>query len=194
MSYYEIEKQMVYMPQDKYFSILVDELKVADYKGYYIATENGKKPEEQIKHEALIYDFLKGKYNLDHESFICDWVNFDFNQKEATINIWDLLYDYCFYYDYALLKDIRGDHQQMIDELNGDTSYHLPMGNIFALTVKAKYNYFNLKTAFKNSSQTNILINANKITRIVGRLVWFDIYYDNGSAIHCHDNISVRPF
>ena len=194
MSFYEIDKNMVYITDSKYRKILVDELKVTDYKGYYIGTSSKKKPDDQARHEAMVYDFLKSKYDLDHEYFINEWVNFELTNEEAVNNVWDLLSDYCFYYGHALLTDTRGGQQQMIDELNGDTSYYLPMGNIFALTVKAKHNNFSLRTAFKNTPQTDILINANKITRIAGRLVWFDIYFDNSSVIHCHNNISVKPF
>jgi len=190
MSYFKVENQLVYMPEEKYSHILIQELNVSDYQGYYIMTNSEKKPSDQIRHEAMVYDFLKSLYESDRELFLRQWVRFELAGENAQNNIWHLLYDYCLCYGHALLSDPRSDHKQMMDDLMGNTTQSLPTGNIFSLLIRTKPYKFTLKKAPK----VRILIDAEKAVKIVGQLSNFAIYFENNSVISCSDNITVKLF
>ncbi len=194
MSYYNIEKNAVYMSHGNYRKILVDELKVSDYSGFYISGSNGQPSKERTKHEALVYDFLLDKFKTDFEGFRKNYLDFELVESEARDNIWDLLYDYCIYYGHSLLIDLRDEHKQMIDDLNGDTSIYLPMGNTFVIAASLQKNRFKIRNILKSFPKTNILINANKIIKIDGRLEHFQVSFENGSSIKFFNGISIRPY
>lgn len=82
---------------------------------------------------------------------------------EATENVWDLLYDYCNFYEIGYLSEIRDIDHKIFDDFMGDT-VKFPMGESFLLNIYSK------KRFMVKSNEVNIQINAKDVLRLIGCL------------------------
>lgn len=145
-----------------------------DYIGSMIA---GTK--ESAENEKKFVSHLEQLYVNNPDLFLQEWVNFDFQDKEAAENAWDLIYDYCCYYDSgASLIDVRETVERTMASFDFEgESLVYPMGKIFAIDFVIPQRTI-WRQFFKQSKRQHmrIIINSSLIKRVTGSLKEFSIF------------------
>jgi len=140
--------------------------------------------ENEEKNE-LIFDELNKKYLDNPDDFNPNWVEFDLKDKEASENVWDLLYDYCTLYWYAFLS---GSYElDLSEKLEADYNlelYRYPMGKVFNLNHFVKPKKWWWKYTYKMKWRViQVTINTDTVTHIKWNLKEFTIYMWNFKII-----------
>lgn len=174
MPYYLVSNDVVFIHRNLYSQMFEEITKNMGAVSKMKVGTRGTK--ESIEVDKKIYEFLvkiKQKSNSDFEK---NYVNFDLKEDDARLNVWDLLYDYCHYYDRGSLIDIRDFVDKLKDDYKGFGSLY-PMGEVFHLRLSIeKYKWWHFK---KTKQYISFVIDINKVSRIVGCLRHFYIYTDN---------------
>jgi hypothetical protein len=130
MPYYLINKQPVFLSWSRYREL--EEL-VSMGKDYlWVSSSKIAGHKESKEKSELMFGILNKKYLNNPDDFNSHWIEFDFKGQEASGNAWDLLYDYCHFYGYAFLSDLRDFSEKLIADYQGEL-YSYPMGRVFAL-------------------------------------------------------------
>ncbi len=189
MPYYLINKHPVFLSWARHKKITEEALKSKDSDYKISSVIAGRKETKEA--EKIIYQTLKSKCDKDPLRFYSDWVKFDLIGGEACQNVWDLLYDYCSYYGYAYLSDLRDFSKKLIDDYMGD-SYTYPMGQVFAFNHYVKpARWWWRYTHRMNGRTLTVIIVSKNVTRLVGDLRNFKIYMDNLEII-CGHNLEIH--
>lgn len=186
MPYYIINKQAVFLSwaRSKELNELVSKDKDSSWRISSVI-HGHQASEEKSK---LVYEVLNKKYIDDPDDFKSAWVEFDLKGKEASKNTWDLLYDYCHYFGYAFLSDLRDYSEKMSADFKGEL-FSEPMGKVFALNHLMKPTKWWWKYIHKMKGRNvRVVINTEKVKRIQGNLEKFIIYTDN-CEITCSQSI-----
>lgn len=193
MPYFLIKNIPVFLPKSRYNYLFNEVLKnktPLERTSAMIASHK-----ESLEAMDLMYQKLLSEFTVDKNKFISDWVHFDLQNDEASENVWDLLYDYCNYYGFAYLRDIRGFSDRLMDDVKG-FSFKFPMGDIFELFIPFKYKKDKTKIislfCFSKRSGVVILINKNEVYRLIGHLTKFTIIANN-FILKCDDEIRIIP-
>ena len=190
MSYFIINKQPVFLSWSRYKQIREEALKGKDAIYKISSTIAGHKETKET--QKLMYEVLKAKYDKDPKQFYSEWVKFDIVGDDASRNVWDLLYDYCHYYGYAYLSDLRDFTQKLADDYEGD-SYAYPMGQLFALIHLVKPTRRWWKYTHKMTGRiVKLIIISENVHRLVGDLTNFTIFTKD-FQIRCGRDFEILP-
>lgn len=190
MPYYIINNQPVFLSWEH--SRKLNEI-VSNDKGsvWRIASQihGHKESEEKSK---LVYEELNKIYFRDPDNFKTEWIEFDLKGKKASENIWDLLYDYCHFFGFAFLTDLRDYPEKFTADYKGEL-YSYPMGRVFALNHFMKSAKMWWKFNNKNIGRTvRVIIDINKVNRLQGSLSEF-IVTTNNYKLFCGINFEIHP-
>jgi hypothetical protein len=174
MSYCIINNQPVFLHSSRYKEIREQALKgknpTQETASIIAGTKEGKEVDKSV------YEFLRMQHEKDPVNFHINWAAFDITGDEAVQEVWDLLYDYCNYYGYGYLSDLRNFAQQLTDEPVGD-SHKYPMGQVFALNHFVKpVRWWWKYTRKMNGRTVSVIIVAKNVYRLVGDLTNFTVY------------------
>jgi len=188
MGYYVINKHPVFLFGPRLHQISEEALKDKSSLWEMGALTTGRKEAKEA--EELIYKTLKAKHDKDPELFYSEWVRFDISGKEASQSAWTLLYDYCCYYGYAYLSDLRDFVDKLIDEYEGD-SYSYPRGYVFTLNHFVKPARWWWKYIYKMTGRTiRLIIVTENIYRLVGNMADFTIF-SKDFRLKCSQNLEI---
>lgn len=189
MSYVIINKIPIYLSVQRFKELENEVTKDKDPIWITSSTIQGHK--ESIEKSELIYEFLNQKFIEDSERFLKDWLQFDFEGEEASLNVWDLLYDHCVYYGNSFLQDHRDFQEKLSSDYEGESLIY-PMGKNFTLNYRIKDTkrlwLFQRKISYR---LIQIVITTNKVYHIVGTLSNFKIYTKSFN-LTCNENIEIQ--
>ena len=184
MPYYIINKKPVFLSNNRYTSLKESLLKgkTATQK---VASFIRNMPEATALDKSM-YHFLETEYSKNPEVFHKEWVCFDLFGNDASENVWDLLYDYCYYYGITIVRDLR-DFTTKLEESYEGLDYNYPMGKIFVLDCYIKPLNRSRKSIFnKIRPNVSILVNCNNTERLTGELRDF-IIFSRDFIVRCND-------
>ncbi len=138
-----------------------------------------------------MYDYLAQRAQTDPASFLVNWVQFDLAGKEASENVWDLLYDYCDCYKKGRLSKIQNDPVTDLLAEVAFGSYAYPMGPRFLLEIASHGGSF-LGWVLRKRRYTQVLIDAPAVSRITGTLEHFRVMM-GGMVIDCGPTLTLVP-
>jgi hypothetical protein len=190
MPYCMVNNQPVFLYTSRYKAIqekaLKDKSAAQKVSGIIAGTKESKEVQEYI------YNYLRKQYDEDPVNFHTNWVAFNITGKEAAQEVWDILSDYCKYYGYAYLSDLRDFMKEQTDDHNGD-SYKYPMGQVFALNHFVQpARWWWRYTQKMNGRTLSLVIVAKTVQRLVGDLANFTIY-TNEYRLNCGPNLGIYP-
>jgi hypothetical protein len=140
--------------------------------------------------DAFTYEFLSRQYEQDPVNFRINWAAFDITGEEAAREVWDLLHDYCDYYGYGYVSDLREFGQQLTDD-RGPSKY--PIGQVFALNHLVKPAKWWWKYTRKTEGRTiSVIVFARNVYRLVGDMTNF-VVYSKDFRINCGAGIGIYP-
>ncbi|UHA72045.1 hypothetical protein [Paenibacillus sp. 481] len=146
---------------------------------------SGKKDNEY----KLFRTALTNKYNLNPLTFINEWSKFDLQNEDAQQNIWDLIYDYCAYYDCGYPSDLRDEVEYLQDDFQG-VNFLFPQGKKFGLNHNVRPLRWWKYGKKKKGITIRTIIDSTKIKRVVGDLSEFVVEFDD-HIMTCGKNFEV---
>ena len=199
MPYFIINKQPVFLFRQRYAALEVEALKNE------IARDNASKwtkPENYIgsliigpdsrEKETLMHNVLERKFKSDPKDFYAKWVSFDLRGAEASLDVWDLLFDYCHLHGYAFLSDLRNIQDKILDSYAGE-EYYYPMGKVFSLNHFVKPAKWRWGLTHKMKGRTvRIIIDAGRVNRMVGDLNDF-VVHTGTCLLFCGADFGILP-
>ena len=190
MPFYIIGGQPVFLSLSRHQEIKEKVLKTKSATHKVASVIAGFKESKEAK--ELIYDFLRAQYDKNPEQFYLEWVHFDIVGDNASKNVWDLLYDYCVYYRYGNLSDLRDFEHRLIDNhVGNDLTY--PMGQVFALNYFVKPRSWWWKYVHKMSGRSiRVVVVSADVYRLVGDLTDFIVYAKN-FHLRCGRDFAIFP-
>lgn len=184
MPYIEIENYPIVLTTDRekflVHKLFDDPLKRA-------ATKLADTPERE-EYIEKIKEYLEEEFKKNKKKFLKEWFNFNLTEREARVNLYDILVDYSYYYNHSYLEDFRSEQQKILQHRLGD-SLNFPLGNYFYFCIKEKRNFFD-KLFKTNSVESRILLNSSNVFKIKGNLKSFSLYMD-GMVLLLADKISI---
>lgn len=134
-----------------------------------------------------ISQYLLNKYRNSPSVFLDEYFNFDFEEKSAQANAWQLINDYCHYYG-------QGYGVKYLSSYDG--LYRSPGLNavdplVFTIEHDSKPHTW-WKSIFKNQDRiVSIVIIRDHIKRIKGNLLCFDIFLKDYLIIRCGKDLVI---
>jgi hypothetical protein len=192
MGYYLVDKMPIFLTREREKE-LRDEVSKDKTPWWQIGSRiayrnNDNSPNKEL--ERLMFDLIIKKYNSDKQKFISEWYTFDLLGDVASLNAWDLLYDFSTYYGYSFLKDFRDFSEKLEADYSGEL-FSYPMGKVFSFNHFVKPAKWWWKYRYKMKGRTvELIIDVNKITKINGNLTDFYIHF-NDTSIRFNKNIQV---
>ncbi|MCH7964903.1 MAG: hypothetical protein IH852_13305 [Bacteroidetes bacterium] len=188
MSYFIIDKLPVFLTSDKYNELREEATKDKDASWRVSSMIQGHKETEEK--DELMYELLLKKYQEDKSGFLSKWYSFDIKDSGASINIWDLLYDYSVFYGYSYLEDFRDYPDKLISDYEGESLLY-PMGKVFCFThfVKPKKCWWKFRYKM-NGRRIEFIIDVEKVKRINGNLTEFFVHFAD-TIIKLNKNIQI---
>lgn len=177
MSYFIINKQPVFLSAHRYAELKrqVSVDKGADWR--IASVFQGRKENREC--QEMMFEALNGMCTKNPECFVEEWVRFDFRGADASENAWDLLWDFCHFYGYAFLSDLRDTPNRLAADLEND-SYLYPMGRIFALDHVVRPGRWWWRFAHKMvGRKVTLLINTARVRQLSGSLAEFELNSDS---------------
>lgn len=188
MSYYIIDSYPVFLTHKKYSELRKEVSKDKSRMWRISSRMQGTKETEEK--DNLMYDLLFKKYNEDKDKFLENWYSFDLLGEEASLNVWDLLYDFSSYYGYSYLKDFRDFLEKMEADHSGEL-YLYPMGKVFSFNHFVRPSKWWWKYKYKMKGRIiELIIDTNKVSRINGNLKDFYVQF-NDSLVRFHTSVQV---
>ncbi|CAD0002307.1 hypothetical protein [Flavobacterium salmonis] len=163
-----IEGLNIFITWDQYKILLNDNVREKLDNLQPIDPDNVKKVFKEKN--KILFDAIETRYRNKENAleFLNSWMKFDIEGKEAKENAWNLLNDYCREKDYTYLKDNRSFDEQLRADCLGNSYTYYPLSKKFSLIyhIPERKNWFGKIIQF--SSEIEILIDTDKITRIEG--------------------------
>lgn len=177
MPYFLIKSEPVFLHTSLFERVRAEALKDKDAMFRASSMIAGRREGKEA--EKLMFDYLEKQFEDDPIRFYSEIINFDLKEEEATENVWDLLYDYCFYYGCGYLADIRSDLGKTFADYVGN-SYTYPMGKAFTLNLCKPPTTFLDKFLNRSKKQVQTIpIYVKEAKRIVGNLKESVVYFEN---------------
>jgi hypothetical protein len=190
MSYCIINDQPVFLYPSRYKEIQERALKGKNATQNIASIIAGTRESKEV--DEFVYKFLRTRYEEDPVNFRVNWATFDITGDEAVQEVWDLLSDYCNYYGYGYLSDLRDFAQHLTDNDVGD-SYKYPMGQVFALNhfVKPARWWWQYTRKMKGRAVSLVIV-AKNVYRLVGDLTNFTVYAKD-FRVNCGPSFGIYP-
>jgi len=186
MSYYLVDQNPIFLTWAKYQQLLREAAKKLGVNTISARIQN---TEADYKVDEYIANKLELLYEEDKSVFLKEWKTISLKGEEAQDNLWDLIYDYCYYYRNCYLKDIRSVEDKIADDYS-NRSYRLPMGKTFLLVHEAKpQKWFDILSN-KVGKQIEVKINMEEVVEISGTLENFTIITSRYN-IDCNKNLRI---
>ena len=190
MSYCIINDQPVFLYSSRYKEIQEQALKGKKTTQTIASIISGTRESKEV--DEFVNAFRLKRFEEDPVNFNINWVSFDITGHEATQVVWDLLNDYCNYYGYGYLSDLRDFAQQLTDDPAGD-SYKYPAGQVFALNYFVKpARWWWQYTRKMNGRTVSLIIIAKNVHRLVGDLTNFTVFAKD-FRINCGPSFGIYP-
>lgn len=190
MPYYIIDKQPVFLPESRERELRLEALKGKSATNVVLSEIAGTK--EGAEADELIYQALKAKYAEDPDQFHEDWVHFDLVGRDASDNVWDLLYDYCHYYGCGYLSDLRDFSQQLMDQYFSDPLRY-PMGKVFSFNHFVPPRKWWWKYVRRTTGRMlRLVIVTEHVRRLTGELTDF-VVQTTSHLIRCAGDMNILP-
>lgn len=141
------------------------------------------------KAEDLIYAYLCRLQQENPQKFTKEWVEFNLSNEDASENVVDLLYDYCYLHGQSYLSEVREDQ-------GGYPSMHIasddpPISKIFALNHWIQPRRWWRRFLKPNGGrEISIFIDREVVFRLMGTLDNFALLGDR-MCIRCARHISL---
>lgn len=146
---------------------------------------------EVEKREKRIREFLKALFDEDRERFYKEWVEFQIDGKSASKNVTDLLYDYCQYYSWGTLHDLR-DHDERMEQEKMEDAYYYPLGRIFMVSFDRKSGLLRRFLPGSNRGSYRFKVDVDRVYRLKGTLSDFEIHSED-FQLSCSKDVSLIP-
>lgn len=177
MSYYIVNKQPVFLSYARHKDL--EHIISKDKNSLWEISSKITGHKENKEKQKLMFNTLNKKYLDNPDKFKSEWIEFDLKGKEASENVWDLLYNYCHFYGHAFLSDSRDFSEKLIADYEGEL-YSYPMGKVFAINHFIKFVKWWWKFTHKvNRKTTRVIIDSMKVNCLKGNLKEFEVYFDN---------------
>jgi hypothetical protein len=191
MSYCIIGGQPVFLYPARYKEIREQALRGKDATHQMADIIAGTKEGQEV--DEFVSEFLRKQYEADPVNFRTNWASFDLNGEEAVHEVWDLLTDYCRYYGYGYLSDLRHVARQLVDEDAEAPQQQYPAGRVFALNYFAKPMKWWWPYTRKMKGRTvSLVVVASSVYRLVGDLTNFTVYAKD-LRLNCGPNLGIYP-
>jgi len=188
MPYYIIENIPIFLPHKKYNELREEVSK--DKSPMWRTSSMIQGHAEAEEKNNLMYLLLIKRYIEDKDKFLHEWFSFDLIGEEASLNVWDLLYDFSSYYGYSYLKDFRDFSDKLEADYSGELFLY-PMGKEFSFNHFVKPQKWWWKYRYKMKGRSvELIIDTQKVIRIDGNLKDFTIHF-NDSFVKISTNIKV---
>jgi len=190
MSYCIISGQPVFLYPARYKEIQEQALRGKGATHQMDSIITGTKESQEA--DEFVNEFLRKQYEGDPVNFHTNWASFDLNGEEAVREVWDLLTDYCQYYGYGYLSDLRKVAQQLVDEGAAEPQPY-PSGRVFALNYFMKpARWWWQYTRRMKGRTVSLVIVASNVYRMVGDLANFTVYAKD-LRLNCGPNFGIYP-
>lgn len=127
----------------------------------------------------LVLKTLTNEYNTNYDQFYDKWVKFELEGNVAQEDTLYYLDNYCRFYKNAFL--VSENYQYAIETKS------LIYGNSVSYNGTKFYLNFNgekrLADIFKETTFTRVLVDIEKVSKIVGDFEYFEVIFDNGCKL-----------
>lgn len=146
MGHYTIDKYKIFYSRDRFAEIddpYLATLDPLERIGINMLGMDLKPRGARLELDKLHIATLEADYQrLSQESFEDKWVKLSFNEKEASVNSWEIIYDYFHIFKNGKIKDKRDFGEKIADSYTGQEALY-QQGKIVELT-------FNISTFHEN--------------------------------------------
>lgn len=146
---------------------------------------------EQRKAGSLMCEFLKAQYEENPSRFEAEWAEFDLKGRDASANVWDLLYDYGCSYGSSYVCDLRSQDQRLVSEWLGDC-LAFPMGKVFAFNHDVKSRGFLNGFLLRRNRTATVVIDTDRVSRLRGNLSRCEVLTGH-IDMRCDGNLTLIP-